>query len=284
MRIDSATGLCCLIGHPVSHSVSPQMHNSAFEALGINCVYLAFDVEPMVLGEAVRGLRSIGVKGFNVTIPHKVEVMKFLDELDESAIMAGAVNTVALENGALKGYNTDVYGIVQALRGLGLPDGRPGLVIGAGGAARAAVAALINMGFDEISVVNRTRVKAEKLAERVKTRGVACRGGGLEMLREEARRAGLIINATPIGMNPGKSETLLKSGDIPAGSAILDLVYNPVKTRLLREAEEAGAKPVSGIEVLVYQGAKAFELWTGREAPIEVMRRAALSALREGWQ
>ena len=280
--IDSDTRLCCLIGHPVGHSVSPQMHNAAFKALGLNYIYLAFDVGAEDLETAVLGLKALGAAGFNVTIPHKISVMKFLDEVDESARAVGAVNTVVNAGGVLRGFNTDVYGVREALKIAKPSRSEPALVIGAGGAARASIAALLNLGFQEIIIANRTLERARELARWIREMGQSAIACGLEEGRMRARRCSVIINATPIGMHPNISETPIESDDIPGGAIVLDLVYNPLKTRLLEEAERAGAKPISGIEVLVYQGAYAFRLWTGREAPVEVMRAAAIKALKRG--
>lgn len=275
--IDSSTRLCSLIGHPIKHSVSPQMHNAAFRSLGLNYVYLAFDVKPEKLEQAVKGLEAVGAVGFNVTIPHKVEVTRFLDELDESAERTGAVNTVVIKS-SLKGYNTDVYGIEETLRDIRI--GGYAMIIGAGGAARAAGVALINLGFRRIIVANRTLSKAKALVERLRELGAEAEAIGLREAGSRAQRCSLIINATPIGMTPNIDETPLRSSEIPGDAAVLDLVYNPVRTRLLTEAEKAGAQAISGLEVLVYQGARAFKLWTGVEAPVEVMRSEALRALK----
>jgi len=277
--IDASTRLCCLIGHPVSHSVSPQMHNAAFRALNLNYVYLAFDVREMDLEKAVNGLRAMGSPGFNVTIPHKIKIISFLDELDESAEKVGAVNTVVIKDGGARGYNTDVYGVEKALRGRNLTRTKPAMVIGAGGAAKAASVALLDLGFRKLIIANRTIEKARELASRIRSMGCEAEYCGLDKAGDLAAECGIIINATPLGMHPKTGETPLRSSEIPENSIVLDMVYNPLKTRFLREAEKAGAEIVSGLEVLVYQGAKAFELWTGCEAPVDVMREAALKAL-----
>ncbi|MCX8187706.1 MAG: shikimate dehydrogenase [Nitrososphaeria archaeon] len=276
--IDASTKLCCLIGHPIAHSVSPQMHNAAFKALKLNYVYLAFDVEEDDLGRAVEGLKAIGAAGFNVTIPHKVSVIKFLDDLDESAEVVGAVNTVVIRDELARGYNTDVHGVEEALRGR-TRAAKPALIIGAGGAARAAVAAVLKLGHGKIIIANRTVEKARELAGWVNSMGGEAEFCGLDEVGRAAAECGLIVNATSMGMHPRIDETPLRRWEIPGDSIVLDLVYNPLRTRLLREAEAAGAEAVSGLEVLVYQGARAFELWTGREAPTEVMREAALRCL-----
>jgi len=281
MEIDSSTRLCCLIGHPVKHSVSPQMHNAAFKELGLNCIYLVFDVLEESLGEAVNGLRSIGVLGFNVTIPHKIRIIKFLDELDGSAKLVKAVNTVIRRGDKLIGYNTDLYGIERVLREVDELNRDLGLIIGAGGAGRASAIALTNLGFSEIIIANRTFERASNLAEQILELGFSAKPIPLTDLPRYASSANLIINATPLGMAPSLiSETPLKRDHIRRDSIVLDLVYNPLRTRLLIEAERAGACTISGLKVLVAQGAEAFKLWTGIDPPIDVMYSAALKALR----
>ena len=281
MEVDSSTRLCCLIGHPVKHSVSPQMHNAAFKELGLNCIYLVFDVLEESLGEAVNGLRSIGVLGFNVTIPHKIRIIKFLDELDGSAKLVKAVNTVIRRDDKLIGYNTDLYGVERVLREVDELNRDLGLIIGAGGAGRASAIALTNLGFSEIIIANRTFERASNLAEQILELGFSAKPIPLTDLPRYASSANLIINATPLGMAPSLiSETPLKRDHIRRDSIVLDLVYNPLRTRLLIEAERAGACTISGLKVLVAQGAEAFKLWTGIDPPIDVMYSAALKALR----
>ena len=281
MEVDSSTRLCCLIGHPVKHSVSPQMHNAAFKELGLNCIYLVFDVLEESLGEAVNGLRSIGVLGFNVTIPHKIRIIKFLDELDGSAKLVKAVNTVIRRDDKLIGYNTDLYGIERVLREVDELNRDLGLIIGAGGAGRASAIALTNLGFSEIIIANRTFERASNLAEQIHELGFSAKPISLTDLPRYAGSANLIVNATPLGMAPSLiSETPLKRDHIRRDSIVLDLVYNPLRTRLLIEAERAGACTISGLKVLVAQGAEAFKLWTGIDPPIDVMYSAALKALR----
>ena len=281
MEVDSSTRLCCLIGHPVKHSVSPQMHNAAFKELGLNCIYLVFDVLEESLGEAVNGLRSIGVLGFNVTIPHKIRIIKFLDELDGSAKLVKAVNTVIRRDDKLIGYNTDLYGIERVLREVDELNRDLGLIIGAGGAGRASAIALTNLGFSEIIIANRTFERASNLAEQILELGFSAKPIPLTDLPRYASSANLIINATPLGMAPSLiSETPLKRDHIRRNSIVLDLVYNPLRTRLLIEAERAGACTISGLKVLAAQGAEAFKLWTGIDPPIDVMYSAALKALR----
>lgn len=281
MEIDSSTRLCCLIGHPVKHSVSPQMHNAAFKKLGLNCIYLVFDVLEESLGKAVNGLRSLKVLGFNVTIPHKIGIIRFLDEFDDSARLVGAVNTVVQKDGVLIGYNTDLYGIERVLGEVDELNRDLGLIIGAGGAGRASAIALTNLGFSEIIIANRTIKRASNLAKQIHDLGFSAKPIPLTDLSRYASSANLIINATPLGMAPDLIyETPLKRDHIRRDSIVLDLVYNPIKTRLLIEAEKAGAYVISGLKVLVAQGAKAFKLWTGIDPPIDIMYSAALKAIR----
>jgi len=279
MEIDSETKLCCLIGHPVKHSISPQLHNSAFKHLGLNMVYLAFDVKSEHLSRVVKGLRSLNIVGFNVTIPHKVSIIKFLDILDSTARETKAVNTVVLKNNRLTGYNTDVEGIKRSLLdSKGILDGRA-LIIGAGGAARAAVVALKNLGIDEIVIANRRIWKAAALVRIFKKNDLEVKSVGLPEVRRYSRTSSIIINATPVGMWPHQDETPLSSKDIPRNSTVLDLVYNPLKTKLLEEAEKAGAETINGLKPLIEQASKAFELWTGLHPPKDVLWRVAEEAL-----
>jgi len=281
-RIDGSMRLCCLIGNPAKHSLSPLMHNAAFEELGLNYTYLAFEVEKNSLGEAVRGLRSLGVCGFNVTIPYKVDVVEYLDELDRSATDVGAVNTVVNKDRWLTGYNTDIQGVIYALEKAGLlsPKGLA-VIIGAGGAARAVVAALAKMRCDEILLLNRTEEKATTLAREAEERyGIHC--SGLKLTRRnlgKVEKAILLVNATSLGMHPKVEESPIPKELIPEEIMVFDVVYNPLKTRFLKEAEERGAKTISGIDMLIGQGAASFKLWTGRDAPEELMRRTVLKAL-----
>jgi len=281
-RIDGFTRLCCLIGNPVEHSLSPVMHNAAFEELGLNYAYLAFEVEKSSLGEAVRGLRSLGVCGFNVTIPYKVDIVEYLDELDRSAADAGAVNAVVNKDGWLTGYNTDVQGVIYALKRASFTF-HEGLtvIVGAGGAARAVVAALATMRCERILLLNRTEEKVTTVAHEAEERfGICC--SGLKLTQRNLGKvveAILLVNATSLGMRPKVEESPIPKELILEGVTAFDVVYNPLKTRFLREAEERGARTISGIDMLIGQGIASFKLWTGRDAPEELMRRTILKAM-----
>lgn len=259
------------------------MHNAALAELGIDARYHALDVPPDALGEAVAALRQEGVIGANVTIPHKQTVMGWLDALDGSAREAGAVNTVVREDGPdgtrLVGSNTDGEGFLRALAELGVtPAGLPTVVLGAGGAARAVTLALLQAGA-RVTLHNRTRVRAERLAAELAGQGAVsvAGGGGLEGAVRSAR---LLVQATAAGMEgAAEGASPLPEGVLPQEGAVVDLVYRPRETPLLARAKAAGLTVQNGLPMLVHQGALAFERWFGQDAPVEVMRRAAEEAL-----
>lgn len=267
--VDATTKVVGVIGYPVKHSLSPQMHNSAFAHLGLNYIYLAWEVSPEKLEWAIEGVRGLGIVGLNVTIPHKERVAELLDEVSKEAEIVGAVNTIHNVNGKLLGYNTDVEGFKRALKEE--VKGKKAVVLGAGGAGRAVVYALVSGGASCI-ILNRTEEKARKLAERYKELGEV-RSGELTPLnlREALKEADILINATSLGMKGEVIEGIEEGlGD---HLLVMDLVYTPRETPLLRLAREKGARIVEGWEMLLYQGASSFEIWTRREAPVEIMRR-----------
>jgi len=283
--IDGRTQLVGLIGWPVEHSLSPAMHNAAFEALGLNWRYLPLPTPPGQVEAAVRGLAALGFRGANVTVPHKQAAMAALDSIAPDAEALGAVNTLVVARGAsgaatVSGHNTDVQGFVDALRGGGYEpqDGGSAVVVGAGGAARAVVFGLLRSGIGEIVVLNRTLERAQAL---VADLGVS---SALpltpETLIESARAADLLVNATTVGMWPRVGGSVWpEEAPLPSHLAVFDLVYNPPKTRLLQQARGSGARAIGGLGMLVRQGALAFEMWTGEAAPLEVMRAACEGAL-----
>lgn len=278
LRVDSETNVYGVFGDPVRHSRSPIMLNRAFAATGINAVYTAFHVRPGALGDAVRGVRALGIRGMNVTIPHKVEVMRYLDDIDESARMIGAVNTVVNRDGAMVGYNTDGIGYARSLKeetGIQLQGARI-LLLGAGGAARGVGHALAQEGPDRLLIANRTEEKASALAKEIGS--AAADSIAWERIDHIIGNVDLIINTTPIGMHPAVEALPIDPSGIAPGTVVSDLIYNPLKTKLLREAEQAGAVAHGGLGMFVYQGAYAFEYWTGTAAPVEAMREAVLEA------
>jgi len=249
-----------IIGHPLGHSLSPALHNWGFGHFGLPGVYMAWPVAPGRVGEFVAAVRVLGIEGVSVTIPHKAAVMEYVDEATDRARMVGAVNTLFWQAGKLWGENTDVAGFVAPLRELGgLPD--TALVLGGGGAARAAVAGLKELGGPEIFVSNRTAAKAEALARDF---GVGC--VAWETRADHA--GGLVVNATPLGMlgeNAGRSP--MPTGSVGEGAVAYDLVYNPHETVFLRDAATAGARTVPGLEMFFGQAVAQFRLWTGCELP-----------------
>ena len=249
--------------------------------------YLPYEVHPNQVADFVASLRSDGVLGINVTVPHKEAVMPFLDEIDEWAAEAGAVNTIVNREGRLTGYNTDGYGFLRALReSAGLdPTGKRVLILGAGGSARGVVQALLRAGVAELVIANRTLERAQALAGLAANRDVPARAIELNALESEgvSDAIDLIVNCTSLGMHHGPDEDAspLPASRIPAPALVYDLVYNPMLTPLLREAHAVGAQTLGGISMLVYQGAASFELWLERPAPVSVMMDAAMEAMRE---
>ena len=284
MNISGKTKICGLIGDPVEHTMSPVMHNTAYEKLGLNYIYIPFRVAPEQLGQAVDGLRALNVRGFNVTIPHKVSIIPMLDGLDPLAEKIGAVNTVVNTDGELRGYNTDAEGFMRALLNKGVePGGKNIVVLGAGGAARAVTYKLAERETS-LTILNRRQELdwAEDIAELIKEdfgKPVRVLELGEENLAEALRDANILINATSVGMSPNDNQSPVPAGLLKEGLAVFDVVYNPVVTRLLGEAKAAGAQIISGVDMLVWQGALAFEKWTGQEAPLDLMRKVALKML-----
>ncbi|NWG37213.1 shikimate dehydrogenase [Nitrososphaera sp.] len=271
----------CIIGDPVHHSLSPGMQNAAFNALGLNCTYIAFRVPTSELEASIQSLRSIKIAGFNVTIPHKVAVMKYLDELDATAKKAGAVNTVNNIEGVFKGYNTDMHGFIEPLRRRKVDfEGMSVLLLGAGGAARAIVAALSEeKGIAKVVIANRDQKKAGELARAGEKMGLKCEPLPFDKVTTASPDADLVVNATSIGLSNEPSP--VDSDHIKKGSIVYDIVYRPVVTDLIEQAKMAQASVVYGYEMLIEQGARAFEIWTGLEAPREVMKKNLLGIFGE---
>jgi len=275
------TLLLGVMGDPIGHSKSPAMHNIALEASGIPGMYVPLHVKPEHLAEAVTGTKALGFSGFNVTIPHKVEMLKLMDELDESAVCCGAVNTVVIQDGKLKGYNTDGIGYVRSLKEELNSElsGKHITILGAGGAARGVVYALLREQPASVTVINRTVDKAEQLATEFSDDMLQVQSGSYDTLDKVLLQTDILINTTSIGMSPNSDETPLEQSRIPEGIIVSDLIYNPLETRFLREAKSRGCTVVGGLGMFVYQGAYAYEYWTGQPAPVSVMRSALLEAM-----
>lgn len=283
MEFLSSTKLYALIGDPIEHSLSPTMQNIAFQRLGLNSVYLAFRVKSEYLEFAVKGMKSLGVLGFNVTVPHKAAVMGCLDKIDASALKIRAVNTVVNKDGELVGYNTDGEGALATLKEEGLElEGKKVVLLGAGGAAKA-IAFSIAPVAGKLTILNRTESKAVELASSITGYGHSS-VEGVELtvvsLRNELADANVLINATSVGMYPKSNESPVEQSFLHAGLTVFDIVYNPFTTRLLKDSKAVGAHTISGVKMLVYQGALAFELWTGKKPPISEMCEAVEKVLR----
>ncbi|HHY40725.1 MAG TPA: shikimate dehydrogenase [Syntrophaceticus sp.] len=284
MRIKGLTKVYGLFGDPVEHSLSPIMHNTAFQALGLDCVYLPFLVKVKDIGSAVQAVRALHLAGVNLTIPLKEHVLPYLDEVEKEAEHIGAVNTIVNRDGRLCGYNTDAPGFLASLKAAGFdPSGKNAVILGAGGAARAVSFALAKVGAARINIYNRSVEKAEKLAADLNAayRLPTAAGDISSDLAAALKGAELLVNATPVGMYPDhRSAPLLSRKQLHQGLLVCDLIYNPLQTRLLDEAEAAGCRVLNGVGMLVWQGALAFQLWTGKKAPAALMEEAVLKALK----
>jgi len=274
MKINAKTKLCVVIGDPVEDSLSPQIHNAGYEELGIDdrFVYAACRISPAALADFVRGAKAMNIRGICSKMPHKLEIMRYLDEIDPVAKTIGAVNTVVNDSGRLTGYNTDWIGIVTPLEALASLKGKRVALLGAGGAARAAAYGVVKRGA-ELTIYNRTLEKAQLLADQF--------GGTARPLDDLAaiKSMDIIINNTSVGVPLSQNETPLPQEFITPNHIVFDAVYASGPTRLLREAKQRGAKVIPGTEMLLHQGMEQFRLFTGREAPEEAMRGAFLAAL-----
>jgi shikimate dehydrogenase len=282
MSISGKTQVCGIIGDPIEHTMSPVMHNAAFQKLELDFVYLPFQVKKEALSRAVDGVRALNIKGLNVTIPHKVAIMPFLDKIDTLAEKIGAINTIVNDEGVLTGYNTDATGFLQALLEQRVePEGKTTVILGAGGASRAISFILAERGA-HLVILNRQLARAEDLAQwitQVFEKDITALTLGEENLAKVLAKADILVNTTSVGMNPDIDKTPVPAGLLKPGLIVFDIVYNPVQTRLLKEAEAAGAKTINGLDMLVWQGAMAFEKWTGQKAPFDLMKRDSIKAL-----
>ena len=274
--INASTQFCGVIGNPVEHSLSPAIHNAAFQQLGLNFVYLAWKVE--AIGDAIKGLRALGnFRGASVTIPHKVAVLPLLDEVDAMARHIGAINTIVWENGKLLGTNTDAIGALRALKEGQAPlGGEPVILLGSGGAARAIAFALaIEAGIRRLHVLgidnHERRTLASDLAQRTAVQ-VSEAFLDEQSLRTALAQGTVLIHCTPIGMAPKSGISCVPSHLLHPALTVMDIVYNPRETKLLSDAKAAGCRTISGLEMFLYQAAAQFEVWTGQSAPAQVMR------------
>lgn len=273
MNITAKTKLCLVIGDPVEHSLSPIMHNAGYEALGIadEFVYVGARVLPTYIDEAVRGFRGLNIRGVSVTLPHKTTIIDYLNEIDETALSIGAVNTVINENGTLKGTNTDWLGVVEPLEKVTEIKGKSVALLGAGGAARSVIYGIQQKG-GKVTVFNRTVENAKQLADEF-----GCEYGSFDDL-EKVKTMDIIFNATSVGLHPNEDQTPLPKQYITDKHIVFDAIYSPYETRLLKDAQEKGAAVIHGLEMLLYQGIAQFKLFTGHDAPEDVMRKVLMDS------
>jgi shikimate dehydrogenase len=278
--LDANTDLYCLIGHPVSKSLSPLIHNASFKKNNINAAYVVFDISEDRLKEAIDGIKALGIKGFNVTIPYKEKIMDFLDELSQEAKTIGAVNTVKNEEGKLIGYNTDGIGFLKSLevRNVVLKDKKV-VILGAGGASRAISMTLANEGVSEILILNRTIDKARKLANDVikKFPNIMCTYSRIDDYKENNfQDTDIVVNCTSVGMFPYDDLMPIDPMLFPLKAIICDIVYKPLKTKFLEKASQLGCKTIGGIDMLIYQGVLSEEIWFNEKIDVENVKRMLL--------
>ncbi len=269
MKYDQHTAIYGVIGNPVRHSLSPTLHNAAFNAIGLNAVYLAFEAED--IEESIRGVKALGIKGASITIPFKTEVIPCLTEIDPLARQIGAVNTIVNMNGTLKGYNTDALGALKALEKQTKLPGMRCIIIGAGGAARA-IGFILKEKEVTLSIVNRSRNRGEELAL-----SLGCKFIPLDDI--DAAKGDILVQTTPVGMYPHLDRCPVPEQVLKEGMVVMDIIYNPLETRLIKMAKARGCTTISGMDMFIHQGAEQFRLWTHMAPPIAVMTMAVQEVL-----
>lgn len=264
-----------VIGDPIDHSLSPNIHSAAFRELNLDCSYIAYRIPKGELEEGIEGLKKIKIDGFNVTIPHKVEMMKYLEKIDESCSIIGAVNTVVNNDGVFKGYNTDMDGFLDPFKkkNLNIKDTKV-LLLGAGGAARAIVAGFAKEKAKSITIANRTLENANNLSEFAKKVGLDSDAIKIEDVKDSAKNYDIIVNATSVGLKNEPSPISLEG--INEKTIVYDIVYMPMNTDFIKKAKEKNAIVIFGYEMLLGQATRAFEIWHGMEAPYNAMKKALL--------
>ena len=279
--ITGHTQLTCLLGSPVAHSKSPMMHNEAFSQLGIDCVYLAFDVQPDNLENTILGLQAVNARGFNLTMPHKTAACQFCNELSPAAQIIGAINTVVIDNGKLIGHTTDGIGFMRAIKEAGVDlIGKKMTILGAGGAATSIFVQAALDGVAEISIFsrpgnfyNRAKDIIEELKKHSKTKIHLFTFEDESILRQEIKESVLLVNGTSVGMAPNVDSSIINDASMfHKNLFVSDIIYNPEETKFLKLAKEAGCQTQNGLNMLLYQGAEAFKLWTGAEMPVEIVK------------
>ena len=281
--INGKTEIYGVIGHPITHTISPNIHNTAFKQLKMNAVYIAFDVFPENLKKAVDGLKSIGINGFNVTIPHKTSIIPCLDKIDPLAKRISAVNTVKNVNDKFFGFNTDIDGVLNTFQQKNIDiNGRKVVLVGAGGAAKAIGFALAPLA-KELVILNRTERNAVKLAKSILQDSNTVKGKRLtpQTIAKELEDTQVLINATPIGMHPNSGNSIVKKDLLHDKLTVLDIVYNPIETKLLTDAKSKGAKTLNGLSMLIYQAASSFKIWTNVEINPLIMLKTATKVMKQ---
>jgi shikimate dehydrogenase len=284
MKISGVTKVCGIIGDPVEHTLSPAMQNAAFNDLKLDFIYVAFRVKKEELENAMNGVRSLGIHGLNITMPHKSAVIGYLDKIDPTAKFINAVNTVLNDDGKLLGFNTDGSGALKALKENGVdPNKKKLLLLGAGGAANA-IAFHAAQEVEELVILNRTAEKAERLAEALRkkfSKQITGKSLSANHIKEELKNADILINATSVGMHPNINQSPVRPEWLRPDLCVMDIVYNPIETKLAKDAKAKGARVISGVEMLTHQGAASFEIWTSHPAPVKVMKKTVLNKLLE---
>ncbi len=280
--ISGHTRVLCVIGYPIEHSMSPIMHNAVIRELKLNYIYLAFKVSPNNLNLAVKGFRAFNIKGINVTLPFKQKIMKYLDDIDPIAQKIGAVNTIKNNNGNLSGRNTDAEGAKNALINAGYTiSGKNILILGAGGAARA-LTYILAKDINRIVIANRTEKRSIKLANELRKNfniKVEGKKNTISVLKEESKKANILINTTPIGMYPSVEKSPIPAEFLHKDLIVYDIVYNPLETKLMKDATKMGCNTIGGLDMLVNQGALAFEWWTNKKPNINLMKNKVIEFL-----
>ncbi|UCC20742.1 MAG: shikimate dehydrogenase [Promethearchaeota archaeon] len=281
--ITANTQVFCVIGYPIEHSMSSIMHNVAINELNLDCVYLAFKIHPKNLKFAVKGFRAFDIKGINVTMPFKQKIMVYLDEIEPLAQRIGAINTIKNDKGHLIGRNTDGEGALKSILDAGYSiSGKNILLLGAGGGGRT-LAFILAEYANKMVITNRTEKKAIKLANDIKKYyniNVEGKSNSFNVLKDESKGADILINTTPIGMYPNIEESPIPDKFLHDGLIVFDIVYNPLKTKLMKEAAKIGCKVLGGLDMLINQGVLAFEWWTGKTPNNQLMKAKIMEYLR----
>lgn len=282
--ITGKTKITGVIGHPIEHSMSPPMHNNAYKQLNMDYVYVAFHVQPENIENLINSSKTMGIKGLNVTIPHKTTIIPYLDEIDETAEKIGAVNTIQFKNGIAKGYNTDGIGAIKSIQEHTTLKDKNILIIGAGGASKAISFTLINENINSLTIANRSQNNAENLINNIKkqTEFTNINYQQINNVDEILNQTDIIINTTPIGMYPNHQvKPPIKTDNINNKHVIMDIIYNPLETQLLKQAKEKGATTINGTSMLINQGLESFKIFTGKEATYKSFEEALLGQLKK---